>query len=159
MSMSDQPISSVRRRRFPFSGFSLFRCERFGVSPPQETNKKLGRGRLPRLLLPYLLKGEKGREGERGEPGKSGKALRHRLQRAAVPPRSGYPVTSKKTACSNLWLGYYVCVGVPGAATTSSATPTPTPSCPQPQMPNIVSNCKKCRLVQSGDTCDVIDRA
>ena len=26
-------------------------------------------------------------------------------------------------------------------------------------MPSIVSNCKKCRLVKSGDTCDTIDKA
>jgi len=65
------------------------------------------------------------------------------------------------SACSNLWLGYYVCVGVSGAATatSTSAAPTPTPPCPSPAMPSIVSNCKRCRLVQSGDTCDAIDRA
>ncbi|KAJ5976027.1 hypothetical protein N7481_009734 [Penicillium waksmanii] len=33
--------------------------------------------------------------------------------------------------CSNLWLGYYVCVHVPGATTTAS-TPEPTSTGPEP---------------------------
>ncbi|KAL4897793.1 hypothetical protein BDV59DRAFT_208451 [Aspergillus ambiguus] len=50
--------------------------------------------------------------------------------------------------CSNLWLDYYVCVHVPGAATG-----------PQPQMPGIVSNCKQFYKVKSGDSCYTINTA
>lgn len=64
-----------------------------------------------------------------------------------------------KTECDNLWLDYYVCVGVPGATTTTAAPPTQTPSGPQPQMPGIISSCKRFREVQSGDSCYVIDNA
>ncbi|KAK3947973.1 hypothetical protein QBC32DRAFT_382526, partial [Pseudoneurospora amorphoporcata] len=39
--------------------------------------------------------------------------------------------------CSNLWLDYYVCVHVS----------------PTPQMPGIVSNCKKYYQIKSGDSC------
>ncbi|KAK8036237.1 hypothetical protein PG993_008851 [Apiospora rasikravindrae] len=57
--------------------------------------------------------------------------------------------------CSNLWLDYYVCVHVPGAATTAAAPsqPTKTPSGPTPQMPGIVDNCKAYHQVKSGDSC------
>ncbi|KAK4107828.1 carbohydrate-binding module family 50 protein [Canariomyces notabilis] len=57
--------------------------------------------------------------------------------------------------CSNLWLGYYVCVHVPGATTTSSGSSQPTgqPSEPSPQMPGVVNNCKTFYLVKSGDSC------
>ncbi|KAK3934192.1 hypothetical protein QBC46DRAFT_325534 [Diplogelasinospora grovesii] len=55
--------------------------------------------------------------------------------------------------CDNLFLGYYVCVGVPGSATS------PPTSGPTPQMPGIVSNCKSFHLVQSGDNCFNIDNA
>ncbi|KAB8067108.1 hypothetical protein BDV29DRAFT_186741 [Aspergillus leporis] len=57
--------------------------------------------------------------------------------------------------CSNLWLGYYVCVHVPGATTTSPGAPAPTgdPSGPTPQLPGIVPNCKSFHLVESGDSC------
>ncbi|KAL8393950.1 hypothetical protein RB595_003640 [Gaeumannomyces hyphopodioides] len=65
--------------------------------------------------------------------------------------------------CSNLWLDYYVCVHTPGAAapttTTTSKAPEPTNTGPQPQMPGIVSNCKKFYKVKSGDGCDAIARA
>ncbi|ROW06500.1 hypothetical protein VMCG_04275 [Cytospora schulzeri] len=62
-------------------------------------------------------------------------------------------------ACSNLFLDYYwVCVGVPGATTTSSSA-APTPTGPTPQMPGIVSNCADYYLVASGDTCEKIDSA
>lgn len=56
--------------------------------------------------------------------------------------------------CSNLWLGYYVCVHVPGATTTSTSpggsSPTNGPSL---QMPGIVDNCKTFHMVVSGDNC------
>ncbi|KAK1488016.1 LysM domain-containing protein [Colletotrichum tamarilloi] len=58
--------------------------------------------------------------------------------------------------CTNLWLDYYVCVHVPGAATTTQGTTQPTtpPSTgPTPQMPGIVSNCKTFYQVKSGDSC------
>ncbi|KAB5570889.1 LysM domain-containing protein [Coniochaeta sp. 2T2.1] len=47
--------------------------------------------------------------------------------------------------CNNLWLDYFVSVGVPGA-TTTAAPPVQSPTGPQPQMPAIVSNCRKFRL-------------
>ncbi|OIW29067.1 hypothetical protein CONLIGDRAFT_655072 [Coniochaeta ligniaria NRRL 30616] len=60
--------------------------------------------------------------------------------------------------CNNLWLDYFVCVGVPGAITTAPP-PVQTPTGPQPQMPAIVSNCRKFRLVLAGDNCWTIDNA
>lgn len=56
-------------------------------------------------------------------------------------------------ACTNLLLGYYICVGVPGA----TSTPTATSTAPSPEMPSIVSNCDAFYLVQSGDSCVVIE--
>ncbi|KAI9368307.1 hypothetical protein BJX61DRAFT_546657 [Aspergillus egyptiacus] len=54
--------------------------------------------------------------------------------------------------CSNLWLGYYICVHVPGATTTSQAPePTPDPSEPTPQMPGVAENCDEFYQVSSGD--------
>lgn len=53
--------------------------------------------------------------------------------------------------CSNLWLGYYVCVHVPGA--------TQAPTGPQPQMPGIVDKCNKFRKVESGDSCYSLNQA
>ncbi|KAH8649337.1 hypothetical protein BX600DRAFT_419503 [Xylariales sp. PMI_506] len=65
------------------------------------------------------------------------------------------------SACSNLYLGYYVCVGVPGAVTTTAATTTTTTTAttggPSPQMPSIVSTCNKYYLVESGDGCQGIE--
>ncbi|KFY47397.1 hypothetical protein V495_01947 [Pseudogymnoascus sp. VKM F-4514 (FW-929)] len=55
--------------------------------------------------------------------------------------------------CSNLWLDYYVCVHVKGATTTSPGNPQPTSGGPTPQMPGIISSCKKFHLVASGDSC------
>ncbi|KAI4184895.1 MAG: hypothetical protein L6R41_004448 [Letrouitia leprolyta] len=62
-----------------------------------------------------------------------------------------------KSDCSQLFLGYYYCIAIPGTpttrsststtkktTTTTSTTPTPTPKGPQPQQPGIVSNCNKC---------------
>ncbi|KAH8703904.1 putative LysM domain protein [Talaromyces proteolyticus] len=60
--------------------------------------------------------------------------------------------------CTNLFLGYYVCVGVPGAVTTTTSR-TATSTAPSPEMPSIVSNCKKFHLVKSGDTCATIEAA
>ncbi|OGE55357.1 hypothetical protein PENARI_c004G11538 [Penicillium arizonense] len=54
--------------------------------------------------------------------------------------------------CSNLWLHYFVCVHVPGAVITSAPQPT-APTGPTPQMPGIVSNCKKYHLIKDGESC------
>lgn len=48
---------------------------------------------------------------------------------------------SSYTGCNNIWLDYYACVGVPGAATP---------------MPDIVANCSRYCLVVSGDRCGSI---
>jgi hypothetical protein len=64
--------------------------------------------------------------------------------------------------CSNLWLGYYICVHVPGATTTAPGTPEPTDgsgSGPVPQLLGIVDNCDEFYKVTSGDTCDSITKA
>ncbi|KAI8946257.1 hypothetical protein F4801DRAFT_565163 [Xylaria longipes] len=50
------------------------------------------------------------------------------------------------SACDNLLVDYWVCVGVPGAVTV-----------PTPLMPGTISNCKTFYLVKSGDTCGKID--
>jgi LysM repeat protein len=72
------------------------------------------------------------------------------------------------TTCNDLWLGYYVCVGVPGSSpatkttTTTKAKPTTTsatPTGPSPQMPSITSSCDKYYQVQSGDGCYSIEQA
>ncbi|KAK2760453.1 LysM domain-containing protein [Colletotrichum kahawae] len=60
--------------------------------------------------------------------------------------------------CTNLWLGYYVCVRVPGATTTSRGVSQPTTtkppsSGPSPQMPGIIAGCKSYHQVKSGDSC------
>ncbi|KAF9873538.1 hypothetical protein CkaCkLH20_08997 [Colletotrichum karsti] len=49
--------------------------------------------------------------------------------------------TQINSSCNNLLLGYYACVGIPGAAAP---------------MPGIVSNCKRYYQVVSGDSCDSI---
>lgn len=59
--------------------------------------------------------------------------------------------------CSSLYLGYYVCVGVPGTPTsrpTSSASATPTG--PSPEQTGIISTCTSFYKVVSGDTCQKI---
>ncbi|KAK4170747.1 LysM domain-containing protein [Triangularia setosa] len=63
------------------------------------------------------------------------------------------------TSCSNLWLDYYVCVGIPGVTpsstirSTTSSAPTPTVS---PVMPGHVSNCNRWDKVRSGDQCNTL---
>ncbi|KAK3500590.1 hypothetical protein B0T13DRAFT_465759 [Neurospora crassa] len=62
--------------------------------------------------------------------------------------------------CDNLWLGYYVCVGVKGGSSLPPTTTKPaSSSAPTPQMPNTVSNCKKFHKVVSGDGCWAIEQA
>ncbi|KAH8645404.1 hypothetical protein BX600DRAFT_356684, partial [Xylariales sp. PMI_506] len=64
--------------------------------------------------------------------------------------------------CSGLDYGYYVCVGVPGASTTSSTTISTTTTSttttaiatgPTPEQTGIISTCDGYYLVVSGDTC------
>ncbi|KAK4176679.1 hypothetical protein QBC36DRAFT_300928 [Triangularia setosa] len=66
--------------------------------------------------------------------------------------RSGNDINA---SCSNLWLGYYVCVGIPGVVpsptttSTSSTGPTPTVS---PAMPGYASNCNRWEKLRSWNT-------
>ncbi|KAL8729757.1 MAG: hypothetical protein Q9181_004893 [Wetmoreana brouardii] len=62
------------------------------------------------------------------------------------------------TNCGNLYVGYFVCVGVPGTPTSrSSITSTsPTPTGPTPTQSGIISTCTKYYKAVSGDTCQVI---
>ncbi|KAK1766653.1 hypothetical protein QBC33DRAFT_570776 [Phialemonium atrogriseum] len=52
--------------------------------------------------------------------------------------------------CSSLFLGYYVCIGIPGTPTTSA------PSDPTPTQAGITKNCNSYYLVKSGDICQKI---
>ncbi|KAA8628704.1 hypothetical protein SMACR_09586 [Sordaria macrospora] len=85
-----------------------------------------------------------------------------------IASKNGITTTQFKTwnteinaECSNLWLDYYVCVHVPGAAapttstktTSTTAAPAPTNS---PQMPGLAANCDGFYKVASGDSCDTI---
>lgn len=58
--------------------------------------------------------------------------------------------------CTSLWVGYYVCVGVPGTPTTLTTTTkatTTAPTGPTPTQSGITSKCTNYYLVSSGDTC------
>jgi LysM repeat protein len=62
--------------------------------------------------------------------------------------------------CTNLFVDYYYCVGVPGAttaATKTTATTTAPAASNQPQNSGTASNCNRYYKVQSGDSCDSID--
>ncbi|KAM3554071.1 hypothetical protein ARSEF4850_006629 [Beauveria asiatica] len=68
--------------------------------------------------------------------------------------------------CTGLWLGYYVCVHVPGAATTTESpatTTTTTPSngitTPQPTQPGMVDNCDRFVFIKPGDNCAAVASA
>ncbi|KAK4195984.1 LysM domain-containing protein [Triangularia verruculosa] len=66
--------------------------------------------------------------------------------------------TQINAQCNNLWLDYYVCVGIPGVTpspTTSTTPSVPTPTV-SPVMPGYVSNCDRWDMVRSGDQCDII---
>jgi LysM repeat protein len=63
------------------------------------------------------------------------------------------------STCTNLWLDYNVCVGVPGSTTSKPSTTTNAPAVPTDNMPDIVSNCNKFHKVASGDTCATIESA
>ncbi|KAI0975407.1 carbohydrate-binding module family 50 protein [Xylaria arbuscula] len=64
--------------------------------------------------------------------------------------------------CKTLLAGYYICVGVKGSSTTSTAAPTTTAplgngiTTPTPYQTGMVSDCDDFYLVQSGDICDTI---
>ncbi|KAJ6264223.1 hypothetical protein Dda_0366 [Drechslerella dactyloides] len=71
------------------------------------------------------------------------------------------------SACGNdLWLDYWICVGVSGTATTTTATtstsstPTPFvtefPSPPSPTQDGVAANCDLWHLIADGEGCDVI---
>ncbi|UZP40385.1 hypothetical protein NXS19_008201 [Fusarium pseudograminearum] len=63
------------------------------------------------------------------------------------------------TACTNLWVGYNVCVGVigqkPKPGPTSKPTGVPTPDLIQP---GIVKGCKKFHEVKATTTCASIQK-
>jgi LysM repeat protein len=63
--------------------------------------------------------------------------------------------TEINAGCSNLWLDYYICTHVPGAAQPSTTSSAPTPS-NSPTLPGAVSNCNKWYKIVSGDTCEKI---
>lgn len=64
------------------------------------------------------------------------------------------------STCTNLWLDYNVCVGVPGMTTSKpSTTTTSAAAVPTDNMPDIVSNCNKFYKIASGDTCATIESA
>ncbi|RAL11195.1 uncharacterized protein BO97DRAFT_406413 [Aspergillus homomorphus CBS 101889] len=61
------------------------------------------------------------------------------------------------SGCNNLWLGYYVCIGVGPTTTTTTTTTTATAvSTPTPVQTGMVSNCNAFYLVASGDTCTTV---
>ncbi|CAI7636367.1 unnamed protein product [Penicillium bialowiezense] len=71
---------------------------------------------------------------------------------------------SLNSDCTNLLVGYYYCVNIPGATkvttTTTTVPVTTTPAdgitAPSPVQTGITATCNKFDLVQSGDTCAVI---
>ncbi|KAL2201647.1 putative LysM domain protein [Sarocladium strictum] len=66
------------------------------------------------------------------------------------------------SGCTNLWLGYYTCVGVVAGATTTTSKPPSTTSAgnvittPSPTQPGMVSNCNKFHLIKDTTTCQGI---
>ncbi|GIC89055.1 putative LysM domain protein [Aspergillus udagawae] len=63
-----------------------------------------------------------------------------------------------KTDCSGLQTGYYVCIGVAGSTTTTTAAPTSTTATTtanpySPQQTGIAANCNKYYFVETGDAC------
>ncbi|KAJ5495517.1 hypothetical protein N7539_000633 [Penicillium diatomitis] len=70
---------------------------------------------------------------------------------------------SLNSDCTNLLVGYYYCVDIPGAtkvATTTTVPATTAPAdgitTPSPIQTGMTATCNKFDLVQSGDTCAVI---
>ncbi|KAL8758634.1 MAG: hypothetical protein Q9184_003869 [Pyrenodesmia sp. 2 TL-2023] len=64
------------------------------------------------------------------------------------------------TNCGSLFVGYYVCVGVPGTPTTRSSismtSTSATPTGPSPTQSGIIVSCTNYYQAVSGDTCEVI---
>ncbi|CAK7212946.1 hypothetical protein SCUCBS95973_001632 [Sporothrix curviconia] len=68
--------------------------------------------------------------------------------------------TGIDSTCDNIYLGYYVCIGVGSTATTTKVTATTTAvAAPSPTQPGTISTCKTYHLVVSGDTCAAIESA
>ncbi|KAF3210312.1 hypothetical protein TWF679_006807 [Orbilia oligospora] len=71
-----------------------------------------------------------------------------------------------KNDCSGLWANVYVCVGLIGSTptpttttkTTTKATTTSGIVTPTPTQSGMVKNCKKFHFVQTGQTCETIQR-
>lgn len=61
-------------------------------------------------------------------------------------------------ACTYLWDGYYICVGVlDGTTPDPTVTPTPVPNpTPQPVQAGMVDNCNRWHLVGQGEVCGAI---
>lgn len=59
-------------------------------------------------------------------------------------------------SCTNLWLGYYVCVDATATGTTTTSSSATAPS---PLEPSTDTKCTKWHLVVSGDTCQNIETA
>ncbi|KAK1978616.1 hypothetical protein LZ30DRAFT_799936 [Colletotrichum cereale] len=83
----------------------------------------------------------------------------------AVASKNGITVAQLRSwnpdinaSCSNLWLDYYICTRVPGAATPATTTKTTIAPGPTttPQLPGAVGNCNKWYKIASGDTCDTV---
>lgn len=80
-----------------------------------------------------------------------------------VATKNGITVAQLRTwnteinpSCSNLWLDYYICTGVPGAVPAPTTTTTPPAPSNSPALPGAVSDCNKWYKIASGDTCDVV---
>ncbi|KAJ2981468.1 hypothetical protein NQ176_g2005 [Zarea fungicola] len=68
----------------------------------------------------------------------------------AINARQWFPL---EPLCSNLIVGYYVCVNVPGATSTQPSNGIQTP---QPTQPGMVGNCNQFHHIFPGNTCDQI---
>ncbi|KAK8007864.1 hypothetical protein PG989_001854 [Apiospora arundinis] len=61
------------------------------------------------------------------------------------------------TACTGIWVDYYVCTGVLGGGGGSPTEPAPPANpTPQPIQDGMVDNCNRFHKVESGDTCGAI---
>ncbi|KAF3222871.1 hypothetical protein TWF106_005301 [Orbilia oligospora] len=65
-------------------------------------------------------------------------------------------------SCTNLWLNYYACIGVPGStSTTSSTTTTSTPSTtsstglPSPTQEGFPADCDSWHIAKTGEYCSI----
>ncbi|KAJ8121084.1 hypothetical protein ONZ43_g2376 [Nemania bipapillata] len=66
------------------------------------------------------------------------------------------------STCANLWLGYYVCVGIISSTTTTTASTTKTGNAiatPTPYQAGLTANCDSFHLVITGDSCYDISAA